>query len=70
MRLLSEAVELGLLVRRDFKPSSQQRFFGIDGRFGKDVKPPKNDGEMFSHSILYQYTGDRTLIATFFGWFW
>lgn len=68
MRILTEAVEIGLLIRGDFKPSNQQRFFGIDGQFGKQVKPPSSDGEMFSRSILYQYRGDKVKIYDYFGW--
>lgn len=68
MRILTEAVEAGLLIRGEFKPSAQQRFFGVDGHFGKYVKPPRNDGEMFSHSILYQYRGDKARIYAHFGW--
>lgn len=68
MRLLTESVDSHLLVHGDFKPSAQQRFFGVEGRFGKDVKPPRNDGEMFSHSILYTYSGIKANIYTHYGW--
>lgn len=68
MRILTEAVDAGLLIRGEFKPTSQQRFFGVDGGFGRDVKPPRNDGEMFSHSILYQYRGDKAKIYAHFEW--
>lgn len=68
MRILTEAVDDGLVLRCSFKPSSQQRFFGIDGRFGHEVKSPSNDGEMFSHSILYTYRGNKAKIYADFGW--
>lgn len=68
MRLLTEAVNYHLLVRGEFKPSAQQRYFGIDGQFGRDVKPPTSDGEMFSHSILYVYSGIKANIYTHYGW--
>lgn len=76
-KLLTHAVDVGLLYRGNWKPSPQQRFFGLNSRFGCEManltsnpSTPSRGGfdEISCQSVLFQYTGNKEGIYLFFGW--
>jgi hypothetical protein len=41
---LRAAERLGIIERRSYRPTREQQFFGLNGRFGREVLDPKKTG--------------------------